>query len=125
MEDKYYSRVIKMMVFILDFYLISLAFTITKKLGVEDGIPDSQETSFFLIFSLIWVISGFLTEIYRINKLTSFRNIVWNLAGSLLVHFCLLMLLLFTTNLFQLEGMFLPVLYAFTFSLLVASRVAY
>src|SRR6187549_3848968 len=125
MEDKYYSRVIKMMVFILDFYLISLAFSITKKFGIEDGIPDNQETSFFLIFSLIWVISGFLSEIYRINKLTSFKNIVWSLAGSLLVHFCLLMLLLFTTNLYQLVGSFLPVLYAMTFLLLVVSRVAY
>ncbi|HTF18343.1 MAG TPA: undecaprenyl-phosphate glucose phosphotransferase [Chryseolinea sp.] len=125
MEDKYYSRVIKMMVFILDFYLISLAFTMAKKFGIEDGIPDNQETSFFLIFSLIWVISGFLSEIYRINKLTSFKNIVWNLAGSLLVHFCLLMLLLFTTNLYQLQGMFVPVLYALTFTLLVVSRVAY
>ena len=63
MEDKYYSRLIKIMVFILDFYLISLAFSLTKKLGFNAGIPVSQETSFFVIFILIWVISGFLNEI--------------------------------------------------------------
>ena len=67
MEDKYYSRLIKMMVFILDFYLISLAFSLTKKFGIDDGIAENQATSFFLIFSLIWVISGFLNEIYQ-NK---------------------------------------------------------
>jgi hypothetical protein len=52
MEDKYYSRLIKMMVFILDFYLISLAFSLTRKFGISDGIADNQETSFYLIFSL-------------------------------------------------------------------------
>ena len=75
MEDKYYSRLIKMMVFILDFYLISLAFSLTKKLGFNAGIPANEETSFFVIFSLVWVIAGFLNEIYRINKF-SFRGAV-------------------------------------------------
>lgn len=125
MEDRSYSRVIKMMVFVLDFYLISLAFSLTKNFGIEDGIPDSQETSFFLIFSLIWVVSGFLTEIYRINKLTSFKNTLWTLVGALLLHFCLLMLLLFATNLYQLRGPYLPLLYAFTLILIVVSRLAY
>lgn len=113
------------MVFILDFYLISLAFSVAKKFGLEDGVPESQETTFFLIFSLIWVISGFLNEIYRINKFTSSKSIVWNLTGALLAHFCLLMLLLFSTNLYHVSGAFLPVLYGLTFLLLVASRIAY
>ncbi|HTE32291.1 MAG TPA: undecaprenyl-phosphate glucose phosphotransferase [Chryseolinea sp.] len=125
MEDKYYSRLIKMMVFILDFYLISLAFSVTRKFGLDDGIPDNQEMSFFLIFSLIWVISGFLNEIYRINKFSAFKNIVWSLLGSLLVHFCLLMLLLFTTNSYQVNNVFLPVVYALTAGLLILSRGAY
>ncbi len=47
MEDKYYSRLIKMMVFILDFYLISLAFSLSKKFGFDDGIAENQEMSFF------------------------------------------------------------------------------
>ncbi len=125
MEDKYYSRLIKMMVFILDFYLISLAFSLTKKFGFDDGIAESQETSFFLIFSLIWVISGFLNEIYRINKFSAFKNIISSLFGSLLVHFCLLMLLLFATNSYQVNSKFLPLVYLLTASFLIASRLLY
>lgn len=125
MEDKYYSRLIKMMVFILDFYLISLAFSLTKKFGFDDGIPENQETSFFLIFSLIWVISGFLNEIYRINKFSAFKSIISSLFGSLLVHFCLLMLLLFTTNSYQVNTVFLPFVYLLTAAFLIVSRVIY
>lgn len=125
MEDKYYSRLLKMMVFVLDFYLISLAFSVTKKFGVDDGIVENQETSFFLIFSLIWVISGFLNEIYRINKFSTLKGIISSLVGSLLVHFCLLMLLLFTTNSYQVSTKFLPIVYALTAVFLIVSRVIY
>jgi putative colanic acid biosynthesis UDP-glucose lipid carrier transferase len=125
MEDKYYSRLIKMMVFILDFYLISLAFSLTKKFGFDDGITENQETSFFLIFSLIWVISGFLNEIYRINKFSPLKSIISSLFGSLLVHFCLLMLLLFTTNSYQVNAKFLPFVYLLTATFLIVSRLAY
>jgi len=125
MEDKYYSRLLKMMVFVLDFYLISLAFSLTKKFGIDDGIVENQETSFFLIFSLIWVISGFLNEIYRINKFSTLKGIISSLIGSLLVHFCLLMLLLFTTNSYQVSTKFLPLVYALTATFLIISRFIY
>ena len=125
MEDKYYSRLIKMMVFVLDFYLISLAFSLTKKFGIDDAIVEDQETSFFLIFSLIWVIAGFLNEIYRINKFSTLKGIISSLIGSLLVHFCLLMLLLFTTNSYQVSTQFLPFVYVLTAAFLIISRVAY
>jgi len=125
MEDKYYSRFIKMMVFVFDFYLISLAFSLTKKFGFHHGIAENQETSFFLIFSLIWVISGFLNEIYRINKFSELKSIISGLFGSLLVHFCLLMLLLFATNSYQVNATFLPFVYLLTSVFLIGSRLIY
>jgi len=125
MEDKYYSRLIKMMVFILDFYLISLAFSLTKKLGFSAGIPEGQETSFFVIFSLVWVIAGFLNEIYRINKFSLIRSISISLFGTLLVHFCLLSIILYTTNSYPLNVQFLPFVYLFTASFFIASRIVY
>jgi putative colanic acid biosynthesis UDP-glucose lipid carrier transferase len=125
MEDKYYSRLIKMMVFILDFYLISLAFSLTKKLGFTAGIPDGQETSFFVIFSLVWVIAGFLNEIYRINKFSLIRSISISLFGTLLVHFCLLSIILYTTNSYPLNVQFLPFVYLFTATFFIGSRIIY
>ncbi|HEY8512593.1 MAG TPA: hypothetical protein VIL31_11605, partial [Cyclobacteriaceae bacterium] len=59
MEDRYYSRLIKVMVFVVDFYLISVAFTLAKKVGLNSGLTQDQATSFLLIFSLCWVIAGF------------------------------------------------------------------
>ena len=125
MEDKYYSRLIKMMVFILDFYLISLAFSLTKKLGFSAGIPEGQETSFFVIFSLVWVFAGFLNEIYRINKFSLIRSISISLFGTLLVHFCLLSIILYTTNSYPLNVQFLPFVYLFTASFFIGSRIVY
>lgn len=125
MEDKYYSRLIKMMVFILDFYLISLAFSLTRKIGINDGITETQEVSFYLIFSLIWVISGFLTEVYRINKFSTLKSVMSSLVGSMLVHFCLLMLLLFTTNSYQVDGKFLSLVYLLSATFFIASRATY
>ncbi|HYI76653.1 MAG TPA: undecaprenyl-phosphate glucose phosphotransferase [Chryseolinea sp.] len=125
MEDKYYSRLIKMMVFILDFYLISLAFSLTKKLGFSAGIPASQETSFFVIFSLVWVIAGFFNEIYRINKFSLIRSISFSLFGTLLVHFCLLSIILFTTKSYQLNVQFLPFVYLLTAAFFIGSRIVY
>jgi len=125
MEDKYYSRLIKMMVFILDFYLISLAFSFTKKLGFTSGIPANQETTFFVIFSLIWVIAGLFNEIYRINKFSLIRSISISLFGTLLVHFCLLSIILYTTKSYQLNVEFLPFVYLITAGLFIGSRVVY
>ena len=125
MEDKYYSRLIKMMVFILDFYLISLAFSLTKKFGFTSGIPASDETSFFVIFSLVWVISGFLNEIYRINKFSLIRSISFSLFGTLLVHFCLLSIILYTTKSYLLNVQFLPFVYLFTAAFFIGSRIVY
>ncbi len=125
MEDKYYSRLIKMMVFVFDFYLISLAFSFAKKFGFDHGVAENQETSFFVIFSLIWVISGFLNEIYKINKFSALKSIISSLLGSLLVHFCLLMLVFFATRSYQVNTNFLLFVYLASATFLVISRIVY
>ncbi|MDH4090058.1 MAG: undecaprenyl-phosphate glucose phosphotransferase [Cyclobacteriaceae bacterium] len=125
MEDKYYSRLIKMMVFVFDFYLISLAFSLAKKLGFDSGIAENQETSFFLIFSLIWVISGFLNEIYNINKFSQYKSIISSILGALLLHFCLLMVVLFATHSYQIDTSFLPFVYLSSATFLLISRIVY
>jgi putative colanic acid biosynthesis UDP-glucose lipid carrier transferase len=124
MEDKYYSRVIKVMVFLFDFYIINLAFSFARKLGFGIEIPQDQFTSFLLIFSLCWVIAGF-DKIYHLNKFSLFRTISTHLFGILVVHIALISLILFLFKLFVIEINFLVCVYVLTALLIIASRVAY
>lgn len=124
MEDKYYSRLIKVMVFIFDFYMINIAFTLTKKFGFAANIPDDQYTSFLLIFSLCWVIAGF-DKIYRLNKVSLIDSISTHLMGILLIHAVLIGAILFVFKLYAIGIEFLACVYILTSVLIIASRVVY
>jgi len=124
MEDKYYSRVIKVMIFLFDFYIINLAFSLTQKLGFGPGIPLEQLTSFLLIFSLCWVIAGF-DKIYHLNKFSLFRTISTHLLGILVVHAALITVILYVFKLYLIDLNFLICVYVLTSMLVMASRVIY
>ncbi len=124
MEDRYYSRVIKVMIFLLDFYIINLAFSLAQKLGFGLGIPQEQLTSFLLIFSLCWVIAGF-DKIYHLNKFSLFRTISTHLFGILIVHAALITVILYVFKLYLIDLNFLICVYILTSILIMASRVIY
>jgi Undecaprenyl-phosphate glucose phosphotransferase len=124
MEDKYYSRLIKVMVFIFDFYMINIAFTLTKKLGFTANIADDQLTSFLLIFSLCWIIAGF-DKIYRLNKVSLISSISTHLMGILVIHAVLIGAILFVFKSYAIGLDFLACVYVLTAVLIMASRVVY
>lgn len=124
MEDRYYSRLIKVMVFIVDFYLISVAFTLAKKVGLNPGLTPDQSTSFLLIFSLCWVIAGF-NKIYNLNKFSLIRTISTNLLGILVVHAALIGAIMFAFEPYRVSVNYLLAVYLFTAVMVVGSRVAY
>ncbi|HUM67095.1 MAG TPA: sugar transferase, partial [Chitinophagaceae bacterium] len=124
MEDRYYSRLIKVMVFIFDFYMISVAFTLARKLGLASGISQDQSTALLLIFSLCWVIAGF-NKIYNLNKFSLIRTISTHLFGILAVHVALLGAIMFAFEAYRVPVNFLAAVYLFTAVMVVGSRVAY
>jgi FlaA1/EpsC-like NDP-sugar epimerase len=125
MRNKYSSPVIKALVFIIDYWLIKLGFSLTKKIGLAHGLPEDQFISFLLIFSLIWIVAGFFYKIYRIDSVSLMRSISINLFNALLIHLFLVVMILTSFNVYKMSTPFLFCAYLFSATFLVASRVIY
>jgi putative colanic acid biosynthesis UDP-glucose lipid carrier transferase len=124
MEERYYSRLIKIILAVVDFFIIGIAFRYTREFIVYDGIPADQYVSFFLIFNLSWIIAGIINEIYRINKFSLLRSISINLLKTLAVHVLLMVLILLSVQYFV-DLSFMFCIYLVIGLLFMASRVIY
>ena len=125
MKGKYYSRVIKAMTFVIDFWLINLAFIISKKMGLVHSLSENQFTSFFLTFGLIWIIAGFFNKIYRIDTTSLLRNISTNLLSTLLMHFVIISLILWGSHIYNIQLELLFSLYLLTAVFVIGFRLLY
>src|SRR5260221_7954431 len=125
MKGKYYTPVLKVLIFIIDFWLIEFAFRIARELGFTYAITESQFTTFFLVFSLIWIIAGFFYKIYRIDTLSLTRNISTNLFNAFLCHVLMIVTILTTFPVFNVSTKFLIAVYAFSAALIIGMRVLY
>src|SRR5258705_1626773 len=125
MKSKYYSPVLKVLIFIIDFWLIEMAFSVAREMGFANGITESQFTTFFLIFSLIWIIAGFLYKIYRIDTLSLMRNLSTNLFNAFVSHLLMIVTVLTTFHVFTISTRFLVVAYALSAVLIIGMRVLY
>jgi putative colanic acid biosynthesis UDP-glucose lipid carrier transferase len=125
MKGKYYSPVFKVLIFIIDFWLIQTAFTVTGELGLVDGLSRSEVTTFFLIFSLIWIIAGFLFKIYRIDTLSLMQNVSTILFNAFVVHILMIIAILNTFNVFTVNIKFLTAIYVLAAAFIVGMRVLY
>lgn len=112
------------MVFIVDFYLISIAFTLAKKVGLSSGLTPDQSTSFLLIFSLCWVIAGF-NKIYHLNKFSLIKTISTHLVGILFMHAVLIAGIMLAFEPYRVPVNFLLAVYLFTAVMVIGSRVTY
>jgi len=124
MEDKYYSRLVKVLIFLIDFYFIQIVFTLLKQLGLSNGISDLKYTSFFLIFSLIWVIAGFFNEIYRINRFSGIRKIILNVLATFIAHVVFLFGILIFVQAYHFSINFFISIYALTIISILLIRAA-
>lgn len=126
MEDKYYSRLIKMSIYFIDIFCIQIVFfSLVNRMEVSRAISDLKYTSFFVIFSLIWVIAGFLNEIHRINKFSMIRNIGKTLFSTVLMHLVLLMITVAFVVPYQFSPTFFFYIYGLTIVLIIGVRIIY
>ncbi len=123
MKGQYYSRFIKVMIFIIDFFFIYLAFLMSEKLGVVHTLSNQQFTSFFLTFGLIWIIAGFFNKIYRLD--TEVTQTITNLFGTFLLHLIIIEVLMKASGLYLVSFEFLAYIYGFAIFLIVGSRIFY
>jgi putative colanic acid biosynthesis UDP-glucose lipid carrier transferase len=122
---RYYSLVSKVMIFIIDFWLVNLAFEVADFMGFHSQLTGEQRTSFFLIFGLVWIVSGFFNRIYRIDTASLMRNVTIDLGGCFLVHFVIVSTLLLGFNLYSLQASYLAAIYFFTAVFIVIFRLIY
>ena len=125
MEDKYYSRLIKMSIYLIDIFCIQIVFSLVNQTHITQGISDLKYTSFFVIFSLIWTIAGFVNEVHRINKFSLIRNIGRTLFSTLFIHLILLMGIVACFPPYQFALKFFVVIYTLTVFLIMGVRVMY
>src|SRR5436190_7994736 len=122
---RYYSLVSKVMIFIIDFWLIYLAFEVADAIGVQSTLTGDKQTSFFLIFGLVWVVSGFFNRIYRIDTASLMRNVTIDLAGCFLVHFVIISTLLLAFHIYNVTVSYLTGVYFLTAVFIVIFRLIY
>lgn len=126
MKDKYHGVIMKVLIFVIDFWLIDIAFTSTRNIGLSLENGDKKETTlFFLIFSLIWIIAGFFFKIYRIETVSLIRNISINLLGTFVAHMLMVFAILKGFDIFSVSGRFLVCVYVIAAVLIIGSRVLY
>lgn len=113
------------MIFIIDCWLIHLAFELVKYQGMDLGLPEIQFTTFYLIFSLTWIASGFLNKIYRLDSISIVQIISVNLFNAFLTHIILMILLFFTFNVFAVQIRTLIWLYALSIIFITGTRIMY
>jgi len=125
MKGKYYSPSLKVLIFVIDFWLIDLAFHSARMFGFSHSISGSEYTTFFLVFSLIWIIAGFFNKIYRIDTLSLTRNISTDLFRAFLSHVLMIVSILTTFDVFRIDTRFLIVVYALAAILIIGMRLFY
>jgi len=125
MKGQYYSRVKKVMIFVIDFWLINLAFLIARGLGKASNLSSDQFTSFFIIFALIWIIAGFFNKIYRIDTTSLIQTIRIKLFSTFLIHFLIITLLLFASPIYSVGYEFLAYVYTLSIIFISGFRILY
>jgi len=124
MKEKYYRSFIKYMVLIGDVILLWISCQLSEWILTTFEIPYHYQSDFFIIFTLAWLLSGLLNKIYRINKLSSVREIATMIFGTSLIHMIIIMTIINTIQPTLASVGFLWVNYFIVINLVIWSRVS-
>lgn len=124
MEEKYYSRIVKVLVFAIDLVFIQFTFSFVKLLGLASDLPSLVFASFSIIFSLLWIITGFLTDIYGMKELSLLRTIGRNFVIAILMHIALLGIVSLFFDWHRFDARFFAAVYFLISVLMVGWRVS-
>ncbi|MEI9920441.1 MAG: undecaprenyl-phosphate glucose phosphotransferase [Bacteroidota bacterium] len=125
MEGRNHSSIAKVMIFIIDCWLIHLAFDLVKYQGLDMGMPELQFTTFYLVFSLTWIASGFLNKIYRLDSISIVQIISVNLFNAFLTHIIVMLLVFMVFDVFTVQVRTLVWLYGLSIVFISATRIIY
>jgi putative colanic acid biosysnthesis UDP-glucose lipid carrier transferase len=125
MEGRYHSSLAKVMIFIIDCWLIHIAFGVIQSQGMAAGIPEMQLATLYLVFSLSWVVTGFINKIYRLDAISMIQIISVNLLNAFISHIVLMTIVFYSFNIFTIDYKALLWIYGVSFGLIVGVRIVY
>jgi putative colanic acid biosynthesis UDP-glucose lipid carrier transferase len=89
------------------------------------GLPEVQFTTFFLVFSLAWIATGFLNRVYRLDSISIVKIISVNLFNAFLTHILLMIVVFYSLDVFNVHLKTLIWLYGLSIIFIVGTRVVY
>jgi len=125
MEGKSHSSFAKVMIFIIDCWLIHLAFSIVQTQGMHLGLSDVEFTTFYLVFSLTWIVAGLVHRVYQLDSISIVQILSVNLFNSFLTHILFTIGVLITFNVFTIHLKTLIWLYGLSILFIASIRVLY
>jgi putative colanic acid biosysnthesis UDP-glucose lipid carrier transferase len=121
---KYYTNFYKIVLLVLDIFLINIAFTGGYLLRFDKFDMDSFYRFFFLIFVLIWWIVSGLTSSNKLNGHTSYKEVFINMMYAWFLHGAVALGCIVAFKLFDVPRLFMGYTFAFSFVLTLGARWA-
>lgn len=125
MEGKDHLSITKLMIFIIDCWLIHIAFEVVRWQGLHQGMAELPYTTFYVVFALTWIVTGLFNKIYRLDTISVVQIISVNLLNAFLTHAMLMTAVFFSFHVFSIHAKTIIWLYALTIFLITASRIIY
>lgn len=125
MEQRYNTQFLRVIQSLGDILLLYIAFFIIQQIGFINDLSEREAMSFFFVFAFSWVSIGLIIGTYDFSRYSLMRSIGINLAGSLIIHFLLILTLLEIFSIHSITMRPLLILYFFVGVFLAASRVLY
>ena len=121
---KYYSNFYKVILLVLDIFLINIAFQIGYLLRFEKTEMLGTYRIFFIVFVLIWWIISGLSKANNLNGHTGYREVTANMLYAWFLHGAVAMGLIVAFRLFDVPRLFTSYTYAAALALTLGSRYA-
>lgn len=125
MKGENYYKTMKVMIFVIDFWLLHLAFRATRSLGFVSTSSDDQSTLFFLIFSLVWIIAGLFMKIYRIETTSLVQTVSISLLSAFIIHILVIGTLLTVFHVYEIQPRLIIAQYILSALFIAGFRILY
>ena len=121
---KYYTNFYKVVLLVLDIFLINIAFTVGYLLRFDKVEMAANYRFFFLVFVLIWWIVSGTTRANKLNGHTGYREVTANLAYAWFLHAAVTMGCMVAFRLYDVPRLFTSYTFVSAFALTLGARYA-
>jgi len=121
---KYYTNFYKVVLLVLDIFLINIAFTVGYLLRFDKAEMSNSYRLFFLVFVLIWWIVSGTTRANKLNGHTGYREVTGNMIYAWFLHAAVTMGCMVAFRLYDVPRLFTSYTFFAAFGLTLASRYA-